>query len=89
MAFVEDNDPFLADFAVSATKNGSVAVSGVFDKAYGEAYGMIAGNDPVFRCPTASAVVRGNTLLIGGVTYTVTNVEGDGTGWDVCRLEAA
>ena len=89
MAFVEDNDPFLADFAVSATKNGSATVSGVFDKAYGEAYGMIAGNDPVFRCPTASAVVRGNTLLIGGVTYTVTHVEGDGTGWDVCRLEAA
>jgi len=89
MAFVEDSDPFLADFAVSATKNGSATVSGVFDKAYGEAYGMIAGNDPVFRCPTASAVVRGNTLLIGGVTYTVTHVEGDGTGWDVCRLEAA
>ena len=42
---------FLADFATTATKNGTVAVSGVFDKAYGEAYGMIAGTDPVFRCP--------------------------------------
>ena len=55
MAFVEDNDPFLADFAVSATKNGSATVSGVFDKAYGEAYGMIAGTDPVFGFSTASS----------------------------------
>ena len=72
-----------------ATRNGSEPVTGLFDKAYGEAFGLISGNDPVFRCLTSVGMARGNTLLIGGVTYTVTNVEGDGAGWDVCRLEAA
>ena len=88
MAFVEDLTPFFADFAASATKSG-VPVAGVFDKAYGEAFGLIAGNDPVFRTATATGIVRGNTLVIGGVTYTVVAVESDGTGMDLCRLEAA
>jgi hypothetical protein len=34
-------------------------------------------------------MARGNTLVIGGVTYTVTHVEPDGTGIDLCQLEAA
>ena len=88
MAFVEDLTPFFADFAAVATKSG-VAVSGIFDKAYGESFGLIAGNDPVFRTASSTGIVRGNTLVIGGVTYTVTHVEPDGTGLDLCRLEAA
>lgn len=88
MAFVEDLTPFFADFAPVATKSG-VAVAGIFDKAYGEAFGMIAGNDPVFRTASATGIVRGDSLVIGGVTYTVVGVESDGTGLDLCRLEAA
>ncbi len=87
MAFVEDHAPFLTDFAVSAVKNGATAVSGLFDKAYGEAFGLIAGNDPVFRC-TSGQLARGDTLVVAAVTYTVVGIEPDGTGWDVCRLEA-
>lgn len=34
-------------------------------------------------------MARGNTLLIGGTTYTVVSIEADGTGIDLCRLEAA
>ena len=79
---------FLVDFGSTATKNGSTSVVGVFDKAFAESFGMIAGNDPVFRCPSATGIVRGNTLVIGGVSYTVVGVEADGTGWDLCRLEA-
>jgi len=89
MAFIEDHAPFLADFAVSAVKNGATAVAGLFDKAYGEAFGLIAGNDPVFRCLSSVGMARGNTLVIGGVTYTVASIEPDGTGIDVCRLESA
>lgn len=78
---------FLVDFGSTATKNGSTAVVGVFDKAYGEAFGLVAGNDPVFRCPTGN-IARGDTLAIGATTYTVIGIEADGTGWDLCRLEA-
>ena len=88
MAFTEDLTQFFADFAATATKSG-VAVAGIFDKAYGEAFGMIAGNDPVFRTASSTGIVRGDTLVIGGVSYTVVNVEPDGTGLDLCRLEAA
>ena len=45
---------FLVDFGSTATKNGSTSVVGVFDKAFAESFGMIAGNDPVFRCPTGN-----------------------------------
>ena len=78
---------FFTDFSVPATRNGS-AVTGLFDKAYGEAFGMIAGNDPVFRCLSSVGMARGDVLVIGGVTYTVIGIEPDGTGIDVCRLEA-
>ena len=88
MAFTEDLTQFFSDFAATATKSG-VAVAGIFDKAYGEAFGMIAGNDPVFRTASSTGIVRGDTLVIGGVSYTVVNVEPDGTGLDLCRLEAA
>ena len=89
MAFVEDADPFFADFGVAVTRNGSGSVIGLFDKAYAEAFGMIAGNDPIFRCPTSIGMARGDTLLIGSTTYTVTEIQPDGTGIDLCRLEAA
>ena len=72
-----------------ATRNGSGQVVGLFDKSYGEAFGIIAGNDPVFRCLSSVGMARGNTLLIGGTTYTVVSIEADGTGIDLCRLEAA
>lgn len=78
-----------ADFGVAAVRNGGASVTGLFDKAYGEAFGMIAGNDPVFRCPSSVGMARSDTLVIAGVTYTVIGIEPDGTGLDLCRLEAA
>ena len=80
---------FFTDFAVTATRNGSAQVAGIFDKAYADAFSLVAGNDPVFRCPDGAGVVRGDTLLISATTYTVTHTEPDGTGLMVCRLEAA
>lgn len=80
---------FLPDFSTSATRNGSATVSGLFDKAYAEAFGLIAGNDPVFRCLSSVGMARGDTLVISGTTYTVTEIQPDGTGIDLCKLEAA
>lgn len=84
----ENAADYFVDFGATATKSG-VAVAGIFDSAYAQSFDMIAGSGPVFTCASSAGITRGNTLLIGGVTYTVTHVEGDGTGWDVCRLEAA
>jgi hypothetical protein len=80
---------FLPDFGVAVTRNGSASVTGLFDKAYAEAFGLIAGNDPVFRCLSSVGMARGDTLLISGTTYTVTEIQPDGTGIDLCKLEAA
>lgn len=71
-----------------ATRNGTVSVVGLFDKAYGESFGLITGNDPVFRCLTSVGMARGDTLVVGSTTYTVAGVEADGAGLDLCRLEA-
>ena len=89
MTFVEDFDPFFEDFGIAAVRNGATSVTGLFDKAYGEAFGLISGNDPVFRCLTSVGMARADTLVINGATYTVVSIEPDGTGIDLCRLEAA
>lgn len=85
--FIEPS--FFTDFAVTATRNGTLQVAGIFDKTHADAFDLICGNDPVFRCPDSAGVVRGDTLLISATTYTVTHTEPDGTGLTVCRLEAA
>lgn len=87
MNFVDS--AFFSDFSVSAMRNGSATVVGLFDKAYAEAFGLIAGNDPVFRCLSSIGMARGDVLVISGTTYTVTEIQPDGTGIDLCRLEAA
>ena len=78
---------FFVDFGATATKSG-VPVAGIFDVAYADTFDMVSGNHPVFRCLSSSGVVRGNTLVINGTSYTVTVTEPDGTGMTLCRLEA-
>jgi hypothetical protein len=77
-----------ADFAVPATY-GTATVNGYFDNAYAETLD-VAGRVPqfVFATADAPALARGETLAIGGVTYKVANVELDGTGVTLARLEA-
>jgi len=86
MAFVESFAPFFADFGVDATLN-SVPVRGIFDAAYGEAFGMISGTDPVFRLMSSVVVSNGATLVIGAETYIVIGIEPDGTGLSLLRLQ--
>lgn len=85
---IAENFPdFFVDFSATATKSG-VAIPGIFDAAYADAFAMVAGNSPVFHCATSAGVTAGNTLVINGASYTVTVVESDGTGMTLCRLEA-
>jgi hypothetical protein len=84
----EDLDAFLVDFGVACTIGGAAA-TGIFDKQYVEAYGMVAGNQPVLLVKDAAAasVVEGTAVVINAVTYSVAGMEPDGTGMTLLRLE--
>lgn len=85
MTFV---DPaFFSDFAIDLTVNG-VAVRGIFDNAFGSAFGgMIDGSGPMVRLPSSVLAARGNPVVIASTQYVITSVEPDGTGLTVLRLE--
>jgi len=87
-----------SDFGISATytpDGGSAAtVSGILDKDFaladlGGGVG-VASADPRFVCRTSdvASAAGGDTLVAGGITYTVRAVEDDGTGVTVLVLEA-
>ena len=79
-----------ADHATAATYTRgatTTTVSGIFEKAYVETFNT-QGSQPMFMCATAdvSSAVHGDTLVIGGTTYSVVGVEPDGTGVTTLRL---
>jgi hypothetical protein len=78
---------YFVDFGVNATK-GTATVQGLFDNPSADAFGLISGTNPEFRCFSSAGVVRGDTLVISGTSYKVAQVEPDGTGLSVCRLES-
>ena len=90
MAFIENLDPFFSDFGTPATVGGA-AVVGIFDNAYATSLGFTAGTSPVLIVKTADApnVAQDVAVVIGGINYTVTDVEPDGTGLLVLRLYRA
>lgn len=82
-----DNAAFFSDFAIDLTVNGAAA-RGIFDNAFGSAFGgMIDGTSPVLHLTSSVAVERGNPVIIDGVTYTVVGVQPDGTGVTQLRLQ--
>lgn len=87
--FSEDLSAYfsVAGFASAATLDGA-AVTGIFDNAYTEAFGM-ASRAPMFTLPTASAAsaTQASVLVVGGTTYRVTSVQPDGTGVTTLLLE--
>jgi len=88
MPFVENFDVYLSDFGVAATLN-SVAISGIFDNDYADAFGM-AGAQPSLTVKTSDAAetVRGVAVVVGGINYTVAEQpEPDGTGITKLKLE--
>lgn len=82
-----DNAAFFTDFAIDLTVSG-VAVRGIFDNAFGSAFGgMIDGSGPMVRLPSSVLAARGNPVVIASTQYVITSVEPDGTGLTVLRLE--
>lgn len=87
MAFVEDTTPYFGDFGVLVTLNGA-PVHVIFDDAHAEAFGgMVTGTGPQAVAQASVNAARGQTLVHGAKTYTVTGVEPDGTGLVLLRLE--
>jgi hypothetical protein len=81
MAFVEDAAPFLTDFGIVATVGG-VSVRGIFDNAAADPFGVVAGTQPTLLIATAdlgSAAV-GTAAVIVGTTYSIAEIQPDGTG---------
>ena len=87
--FTESLAPFFntAELATAATLDG-VAVSGIFDNAYTDAFGM-ASRQPMFTLASsaAAAASQASALVVGGTAYRVTSVQPDGTGVTTLMLE--
>lgn len=91
--FTEDLTAFFADFGVTATVGGA-SVQVIFDNASeGTRVGLLgmAGTQPAITCKTADLAADpvGLAAVVGGVAYTITQHEPDGTGISLCLLETA
>ena len=87
-----DSDVFLADFGVTALYNGTTSITVIFDNAYEavEMNGVIMeARGPQAQCKTTDVpnAAHGDTLLINTVTYTVHEVQPDGTGFTTLMLK--
>lgn len=88
MAFL-DTSAFFADFGVTATVGGA-SVRGDFNAAHEVAFGLVGGPRPVFLAATTdvSSATRGTAVVISGTSYTVAEVQPDGTGMTLLILDA-
>jgi hypothetical protein len=84
----EDIGLALGAFAVSAVI-GTTTASVIHDEAYAE-FSDIEGTAPAAICKTSDLPVglaKGDSLVIGAVSYEVCGIEPDYTGVTVLRLE--
>jgi len=57
-----------------ATLTGNVKVNVLFGAIYGEAFGLVAGDQPALVC-AAGAITKSAAVTIGGVAYTAVQVK--------------
>ena len=89
MAFTENLRDFVStdDFAVTAIINGAIQVNGILDEDYIDPLGMSASS-PAFTALVEDWVARpGDIVDIGTRRWSVTVVEPDGQGFQLCRLK--
>ena len=92
MAFDEDHAAFFDvtnGFAITAVYNGSIDVVGIFDSDFIAPFSTgVEGTQTIFTAPTSSipTPAHGDTLKIGGTTYTIEGIEPDGAGITQLRL---
>jgi hypothetical protein len=81
MALDEDFAEFMADFGVSA-KVGATVITGIFDNAEADTFGIVANTRSVLTVATEDipAASVGTTVVVDGTTYTIAELQPDGTG---------
>lgn len=81
MAFAEDLTPYFADFGITATVGG-VSVRGIFDNAYQDSFGIVASPQPSLLIASSSApsAAVGDSVVANTATYTIAEIQPDGTG---------
>jgi hypothetical protein len=92
MSFVETLSDFFDDFAETATLANGSKVFGIFDAAYQQQLnGMLSSSSPQFQSITTSLMtaVEGTAITIAGITYTIVEVQPDGTGLTTLILRRA
>lgn len=94
--FVEDLSQFFspAEFSVPVTLPGGAVVQGIFDNGYAAGSVGVTGMAsarPTLTLPAASVPANpvGKVVVVGGLSYTISTREPDGTGVDVLELERA
>lgn len=74
---------------IETTPLGVVTVNGIFDNGYASAFdGLVGAQQPTFVCDSAAVAQAEqiDTVTIGEVAYSVTNIEPDGVGMTTLRL---
>lgn len=81
MPINEDFAEFMADWGVSA-RVGSVDVTGIFDNAESDTFGMVSNSRPVLTVASEDvpAAAVGTSVVIGTTNYTIAELQPDGTG---------
>jgi|GEM_PF-6720665 len=79
---------FFSDFGIAATVGG-VSCVGLFDNGYAQALGFVAGTEPtlVVKAADVPDVEQGDEVVVVYGDFSVTNIEPDGTGLVLLRLQ--
>lgn len=77
------------EFAVAATWSGGGTVNVIHDRDYLRLFGIVDSSGPMALAIEADmpGVAQGQTLIIGGTSFTINGKEPDGTGLLVLRLK--
>jgi hypothetical protein len=81
VAFVEHFGADFADFGQAVVVAG-VDLFGIFDDAYQDALGLVAGSQPALLLPTSDVGLAGvgDSVTVAGASYTIAAVQPDGVG---------
>lgn len=90
-----DTDEFALAASYTVTGGSAATVNGVFDEGFvavdvgGQV--QVANVQPQFQCATSdvSAADKGDAITVNSVSYTVAEVQADGTGLTTLILERA
>ena len=89
-----DQLAMLADYGVTATINGTITVTGIFDDKFLMVDDLslnIESSEPQLLCRSSdlTGVTNGGTLVVNSTNYVITTLEPDGTGLTVITLHLA